>query len=204
MSRPPTRLASRIERASAAEGSYVSEAKDAGLAASWGTIAWRASGAAGPGAIRIATRTGNTAVPDDTWSDWSAPYQRAEGDAVTSPAARYLQWRAELKGQFAGSASPGQASVSIAYLQRNARPRVTEITVHPPGIVFQRPYPAGEPEIAGLGDVPGEARAPAFATPLGSTQQTPASGPALGRRMYQKGLQAFAWKAEDDNDDRME
>ncbi|HPW21709.1 MAG TPA: hypothetical protein PLE61_12955, partial [Vicinamibacterales bacterium] len=126
----PARIV-RIERASAAEGSYVSEAKDAGMAASWGTIAWRASGAAGPGAIRIATRTGNTAVPDDTWSDWSAPYQRAEGDAVTSPAARYLQWRVELKGQCAGSASPALASVSIAYLQRNARPRVTEITVHP-------------------------------------------------------------------------
>lgn len=193
----------RIERALAAEGSYVSEAKDAGMTASWGTIAWRASGA-GPGAIRIATRTGNTAVPDDTWSDWSAPYHQPEGDVVTSPAARYLQWRAELKGQPAGPASPALTSVSIAYLQRNARPRVTEITVHPPGIVFQRPYPAGEPDIAGLGDVPGEARAPAFATPLGSAQQTPASGPALGRRMYQKGLQAFAWKAEDDNDDRME
>jgi hypothetical protein len=28
--------------------------------------------------------------------------------------------------------------------------------------------------------------------------------PALGRRIYQKGLQTFVWKAEDDNDDRLQ
>ena len=28
--------------------------------------------------------------------------------------------------------------------------------------------------------------------------------PALGRRIYQKGLQTFVWKAEDDNDDKLQ
>ena len=30
------------------------------------------------------------------------------------------------------------------------------------------------------------------------------SAPALGRRIYQKGLQTFVWKAEDENDDRLQ
>jgi len=193
----------RVDRAPAPEGRYLSEAKDAGMAASWGTITWRTDGG-GPGLVQISTRSGNTAVPDDTWSEWSAPYRQSDGEPVTSPPARYLQWRAELKRQPAGQDGPVLVSLGVAYLQRNIRPRVIDITVHAPGVVFQRPYPAGEPEIAGLGDVPGESRAPAFSTPLGAAAQTPASGPVLGRRMYQKGLQAFAWRAEDDNDDRLE
>jgi hypothetical protein len=43
-----------------------------------------------------------------------------------------------------------------------------------------------------------------------NNQPPPAAGapppapPALGRRIYQKGLQTFVWKAEDDNDDRLQ
>jgi hypothetical protein len=89
--------------------------------------------------------------------------------------------------------SPYLTSVTAAYLPRNLRPRVTSITVHPPGTVFQRPFPV-DPEIAGFeGDLP-ERRA---ATAQGST----ASPPSLGRRAYQKGLLTIMWRAEDDNRD---
>jgi len=192
----------RVDAGLAADGQFLSDAKDAGTVAAWGTLTWRAVQAA-PGAVQISTRSGNTPVPDDTWSDWSGPYQRADGEPITSPPARYLQWKAVLRGQAAGTPGPALVSMSVSYLQRNLRPRVTAITVHPPGIVFQKPYPTGEAEIAGLGDVPPEARVPVFSAPLGGAAQSPSAGPPLGRRMYQKGLQAFAWKAEDDNDDRL-
>ena len=39
--------------------------------------------------------------------------------------------------------------------------------------------------------------------PLGVATTTASSGPALGRRIYQKGLQAFVWHAEDDNEDKL-
>lgn len=190
----------RVEAGRAADGQYLSEAKDAGTVAAWGTLSWQAA-QAGSGAVQISTRSGNTAVPDDTWSDWSGPYQRDDGEAVTSPPARYLQWRAVLRGQ--GGDGPVLISLSIAYLQRNLRPRVTAITVHPPGIVFQKPYPTGEADIAGLGDSAPEARVPVFSAPLGGATPPPSAGPTLGRRMYQKGLQALTWKAEDDNEDHL-
>ena len=192
----------RVDAGRAADGQYLSDAKDAGTVAVWGTLTWQAVQTA-PGAVRISTRSGNTPVPDDTWSEWAGPYERADGDAVKSPPARYLQWRSVLKSQAGDAPGPALVSMSIAYLQRNLRPRVTSITVYPPGIVFQKPYPTGEADIAGLGEVPTEARVPAFSAPLGAAAQSPSAGPPLGRRMYQKGLQAFTWKAEDDNDDRL-
>ena len=49
---------------------------------------------------------------------------------------------------------PLLTSVTAAYLPRNTRPRVSSITIHPPGTVFQRQFPI-DPEIAGFeGDTP--------------------------------------------------
>jgi len=83
----------------------------------------------------------------------------------------------------------------LAYLARNSRPVVTSITVHPPGVVFQKPYAQEDGAIAGLDEAVADARrAPGDTGP-------PVSTP--GRRMFQKGLQTFAWKAEDEDGDRL-
>ena len=144
--------------------------------------------------VEIFTRSGNTRTPDEAWSEWSAPYANAEGSPITSPKARYLQWRAVLTGT--GSAAPALTSVSSAYLPRNIRPQVVSITVHPPGVVFQKPFSSGETEIAGLDEDAQERRA-------GNQAAGGGGAPALGRRIFQKGLQTFAWKAEDDNNDEL-
>jgi hypothetical protein len=89
--------------------------------------------------------------------------------------------------------------VTAAYLQRNLRPQVRSVTVHPPGIVFQKPFSTGDPELAGFDDqsTPDRKLAAAASSPqsIGS--------PTLGRRTYQKGLQTLVWKAEDDNEDEL-
>lgn len=193
----------RIDDDVAPDGTYTSEAKDAGVVASWGTVTWRAAAAA-PDRVRIFTRSGNTPTPDDTWSDWAGPYDHQDGQPITSPPARYFQWKAALTRGPADQPAPALVSLTVAYLQRNLRPRVTAVTVQPPGIAFQKPYPTGEPEIAGMGDVPSESRMPVFSLPLGAGISTAGSGPALGRRMYQKGLRTLTWKAEDDNEDRLQ
>jgi len=177
----------RSERAS--KGTFESEIRDAGSAARWGSIRWRAGGM---GAIHISTRSGNTSRPDDTWSDWSAPYASADGSPITSPSARYLQWRAVLSGTDAG---PQLTSVTVAYLPRNTRPSVTSLIVHPPGVVFQRPFSSNDAEIAGFDG----AQSGQDPDPSGRED----SQPAVGRRMYRKGLQTLQWRAEDPNGDRL-
>jgi hypothetical protein len=177
----------------ATRGTYDSEVKDAKVVASWGSISWRAV-TPGGARVEIFTRAGNTKTPDDTWSDWSGPYGAAEGSPIGSPKARYLQWRAVLTG---GTATPMLTSVSAAYLQRNIRPRVESITVHPAGVAFQKPFSTGETEIAGYDEEPAERKLANQGA--GASAQTGA--PTLGRRIYQRGLQTLAWKAEDDNGD---
>jgi sugar lactone lactonase YvrE len=178
----------RLSAARAERGTYISDVRDAQTVAAWGTIRWRAQ-TPNRTRVELSTRSGNTRTPDETWSEWTPAYQNAEGSAISSPRARYLQWRAVLAG--AGGESPLLTSVSAAYLPRNMRPRVTAITVHPPGTVFQRPFPT-DPEIAGFdGEIPDRRNA------------SPGSAPTLGRRTYQKGLLTFVWRGEDDNRDEL-
>jgi sugar lactone lactonase YvrE len=180
----------RLAAQRAERGTYTSDVRDAQTVALWGTIKWEAVTPAGS-RLEISTRSGNTNTPDETWSDWSTTYTNNEGASITSPRARYLQWRATLtagKGD-----APLLTSVTAAYLPRNVRPRVTLITVHPPGTVFQRPFPI-DPEIAGFeGDLPGKR----------ATQAAGGSSPTMGRRVYEKGLMTFVWRAEDDNGDNL-
>ncbi|MDE3156122.1 MAG: hypothetical protein KGN76_13525 [Acidobacteriota bacterium] len=180
----------------AAKGTYQSDVRDAQMVATWGTISWRASLPTGS-QIAISTRTGNTQTPDETWSDWSAPYPDANGSQITSPKARYLQWRVTMTG----TPGPVLTSVTAAYLPRNLRPSVDSITVYPPGIVFQKPYAAGEPELAGFEGQTTPDRSLVVAA--ASTPQSPSNGPSLGRRAYEKGLQTLTWKASDPNDDNL-
>jgi sugar lactone lactonase YvrE len=183
----------RLSAERATRGTYESEPRDAQMVSTWGTLSWR--GVAAPGnQIEVFTRSGNTETPDETWSPWSTAYKSANGSSITSPKARYLQWRAVLTGKGDG---PVLTSITAAYLQRNIRPQVRSITAYPPGIVFQKPFSTGEPDLAGFDDQSTPDRKLASAALSG--QQ--GSSPALGRRTYEKGLQTLVWKADDENDD---
>ena len=182
----------RVSPERATRGTYDSDVRDAQMVSTWGTVSWHGSAAAGT-KIELYTRAGNTETPDDTWSVWSAAYANPLGSPITSPKARYLQWRAVLTGNGDG---PALTSVTAAYLQRNLRPQVRTITVHPAGIVFQKPFTTGDPELAGFDDQSTPERKLAAA----ASAQTGSSS-SLGRRTYQKGLQTLAWKADDENED---
>ena len=184
----------RLSDERASRGTYESEPRDAEMVATWGALSWR--GTPGNGQIELFTRSGNSETPDDTWSAWSAAYTAPNGSPITSPNARYLQWRAVLSGKGDG---PVLTSITAAYLQRNLRPDVQAVTVHPPGIVFQKPFTTGEPDLAGFDNQTTPERK---LTDAAMNAQAGAGGsPSLGRRTYQKGLQTLVWRAEDDNGD---
>lgn len=186
----PGRLV-RLRPGTTTAGTFDSDVRDAGSSARWGSIRWRARGTG----IAIRTRTGNTSRPDDTWSEWSDPYGEPAGSPIASPVARYIQWRAELRGARGAADAPELTSVTVAYLPRNLRPEVADITVLPPGVVFQRPFTSSEADIAGFDGTA------AAVEPDVQGQDSPQPGP--GRRMYRKGLQTIQWRAEDPNGDRL-
>ena len=180
----------RLAPDQAVTGAYLSTVRDAETVATWGTVRWRATTPVGT-AVELFTRTGNTEEPNETWSAWSEAYSDPTGSQVTSPKARYIQWKAQLSG---GDASPVLLSVTTAYLPRNLAPTITNVTVHRPGVVFQQPFSGTDPPIAGLGDG-AEPRA-TNENGNGENQQN-----TLGRRVFRKGLQTFAWTARDGNQD---
>jgi hypothetical protein len=107
----------RLEDAPGPGGWYESPVHDATTVARWGRIEWRGEG----GAIAVRTRSGNSQRPDATWSDWSEPL--AAPGPVASPNARYIQWKAELRG--AGELD----AMTVAYLPQNNPPAVKSVTV---------------------------------------------------------------------------
>jgi hypothetical protein len=116
----------RLGEGPGASGSYEAPVHDSGTASRWGSLSWRAESAAGSSMV-FRTRSGNSAKPDRTWSDWSEPLSNSTGSRVTSPNARYIQWKAELAGS--GGATPILNSVTLAYLPQNSPPVVKSINV---------------------------------------------------------------------------
>jgi hypothetical protein len=158
------------------EGTFESPVRDAKLTASWGRIWWR-----GTGAVEVQTRTGNGERPDATWSDWSAVYRNPEGNQISSPRARFIQWRATVRSSGAPSSVE---DVSVAYLPRNVAPEVLSITALPIGVGLQQmAQVVVDPNVESV---------------FGPVAQAPP------RRFYQRGARSFQWQAEDRNADTLE
>ena len=109
----------RLEAGPGSNGWFESPPHDSGTVARWGRLTWVGD----LKNIAFRTRAGNSARPDATWSDWSEPLNDPAKSLITSPNARYIQWRAE----FSGAASID--SVRIAYLPQNTPPTVRSVTV---------------------------------------------------------------------------
>ncbi len=106
---------------SGTSGLFQSTVHDAGRQARWGTIAWRAD-TPGGSAVTLQTRSGDVPRPDSSWSAWSAPYTQSNGQTVTSPPARFLQYQAQFTGT---GAVPKFSGASVYYLPRNQAPTVS-------------------------------------------------------------------------------
>jgi sugar lactone lactonase YvrE len=167
-----------------AEGRYESPVRDARFVADWGRVWWR-----GRGQVELQTRTGNTERPDATWSDWSAPYRDPSGAAITSPRARFIQWRAVLRGGTNGAEARVE-DVSVAYLPRNVAPEVLSIQTLPVGVALlpamQVPV---DPNVEAAGLDPSLVGIPTVIPP---------------RRVFQRGAVSLQWQAEDRNGDTLE
>jgi sugar lactone lactonase YvrE len=166
-----------------AEGTYESPVRDAKLTASWGRIWWR-----GSGNVELQTRSGNGERPDATWSEWSGSYRDPGGSPISSPRARFIQWRALLRST--GSGQTWMEDASLAYLPRNVAPEVLSITSLPIGVGLQQLAQVQvDPNVESSGLDPSLFGAVAVVPP---------------RRIFQRGARSFQWQAEDRNGDTLE
>jgi hypothetical protein len=181
------------------EGSYLSPAVDAESIADWGRLLWEADVPRGA-RLQVQVRSGNTSEPDDTWSAWiDASSGKAVGHAATEvPAARWFQARFSFRS--GNGDSPLLRRIELSYQPRNRPPRISAMSVEPPGLVWlrgptQSSFRAG-PVVA---DDP-VARRVAESLVRG---RRGGRNPAVIRKTYEAGARTFNWTAEDPDGDRL-
>lgn len=184
----------RLADSATADGSYESPVHDAGTVARWGQLSWRGE-RKGSAKLVFRTRSGNSARPDRTWSDWSSPLTDPKGANVSSPNARFVQWKAEFAGETVNS--PVVSGVTLAYLPQNNAPVVHSLNVN----TQLAPAPAsGKPQ-------QNQAAAGTYSitvTDTGETGPSTVSGtPAQTlNRGYTQQIQ-IVWQADDPDADRL-
>ena len=125
----------RLDEGFAATGTFTSSILDATQISLWGKFLLTAAIPEGT-SVSVQTRSGNVQDPERAnWSKWSVPRNLMPDDAVssltprevaiTSPPARFLQYRLTLTGT--GKATSVVDRVSLAYVVPNLRPVVTAI-----------------------------------------------------------------------------
>jgi hypothetical protein len=185
-------------------GVYESAVLDAGMVAQWGTIKWTISNPGAEAGIQVFTRTGNLRTPDRTWSDWEGPYRDPQGSQITGTPARFLQWKLafgpEARGDSLLSQSNAVDSVSVSYLQRNIAPKITEFTVHAPGVAFAK-YPQANSSGGVPPGGPDGAHANSLPKQIRELETTRVAAPL--RKGYIPGARSFSWKAMDENGDSL-
>ncbi len=168
----------RLRETAQDEGVFTSAVQDAkAVVEAWGRIVVE-----GTGEIFVQTRTGNTQTPGPLWSAWSAEMP-VPGGGITSPKARFLQWRLRLKK------GAEVRSVRAAYLPRNLPPTITSLTVLPVGVALQEAVvPPPDPNVMTAGLDP---------TQFGILVNQPP------RKVFQRGARTLQWQAEDKNGDTL-
>jgi len=182
----PTGL-SRVSADRRLEGEFVGPVWDARLVSAWGRIRWEASVPA-EGNLRFQSRSGNTAEPGASWSDWSPPYEKADGEQILSPKARYLQIRAMFKSTSVKT-GPTIDRVDVPFLPANAAPEIGRIELLEPNDVFLKP-PDMDESIWGL-----ERRLPEAAAKPDETRMM------VAKKVERQGFRTLLWSGADENGD---
>jgi len=178
----------RIEPEVAGEGSYESPVKDTKFISRWGVLAWRGEMPSGT-TLEFFTRSGNSERPDQTWSNWAGPYRGSDGNPVTSPSARYIQWKAVFHAS--GTSSPTLNDVTLSYLNQNLPPEIRSLNVSTAG---ERTSPAGSGS-SGL--------SAATAMSVGSQSSTSFGAMTSGGNPPGRIPVTLNWQADDPNNDQL-
>jgi hypothetical protein len=183
----------RLSAESERKGTFTSPALDAGQIARFGSMRWRGRMPRGAG-MRFSARSGMSASPDTTWSDWTAPGGGREVPLTDLAAGRYLQWKVELEA--AGSVSPELSEVTVSYRQANLPPTIKSLTVLGPGEIL---VPASF-------NPANQVFEPIHPNREGIFTTLDTGAPRADQRLktlWKRGFRSLRWEAEDPNEDEL-
>jgi sugar lactone lactonase YvrE len=170
------------------QGEYVSAVKDTSRTSRFG--AFRFEGDVPPGSrLEFSFRSGESGLPDSTWSDWSAFSPAAQTATIPVPPGRYLQWKVRMTSD--GEKLPVVRRVEAAYRNRNAAPVIESFVALGPSEVLARSASGGSNVF--------ETTAPDEKGIFTSLEESKSEPPP--RRLLRKSYRTLTWKASDaDND----
>jgi sugar lactone lactonase YvrE len=172
------------------QGEYVSAVKDTGRTSRFG--AFRFEGDVPDGSrVEFSFHSGESGLPDSTWSDWSAYAPGAQAAKITAPPGRYLQWKIRMNSD--GQKIPVVRRVEAAYRNRNAAPVVDSFIALGPAEVLARSASGGSNVF--------ETTAPDEKGIFTSLDESKAEPPP--RRLLRKGYRTLTWKATDPDSDTL-
>jgi len=164
------------------KGTYTSPVMDATQISRFGKVQLR--GSLPPGTtLNIATRSGNVKEPSEKgWSNWTKDVPAEEFLPITSPSARFLQYRLTFESKD-GSTTPVVDDVTVAYQIPNLPPQIKSVRL----TATAGAEPTG-------GGPPGIASYPAAA----------GGGENELRRVEHNPQQIITWEASDPNNDALQ
>lgn len=161
----------------ASKGTYTSPVMDATQISRFGKM--HLHGTLPPGtALTVATRSGNVKAPAEKgWSKWSAEVPAEEFLPITSPPARFLQYRITFTSRD-GAQTPVVEDVNVAYQVPNLPPQIKSVKI------TTAPEPGAAPSLS-----------PGAGNPSGENDL---------RRVESARRQLIAWEASDPNNDALQ
>ena len=177
----------RLGSQPAAEGIFETPPRDTTGVSRWGSLSWRGDVPDGS-SLEISTRSGNTYRPDASWSAWSGALADRDGSKVPSPPARFLQWRATLRGE------ARLDSVRVHYLPQNSAPVVKSLNIVPEAPKASGSGSAGSSDTTSSYSITVSASG-SSSPPQPTGGKAPATAPA--RKL------AVIWSAEDPDGDEL-
>lgn len=112
----------RLPMPSTSEGVFCSSVLDGSRQCEW--LSLSVSGALPEGTwVKVLTRGGNTALPDDDWAPWTEAYHDGTMYRVAPSRSRYFQYQLVLHSD-APPSLPTVSDVQVRYLPSNRKPKV--------------------------------------------------------------------------------
>ncbi len=171
-------------------GEYVSAVKDTGRTSRFGAFRFDADAPAGS-RLEFSFRSGESGLPDSTWSDWSPLAPAAQTSTIPAPPGRYLQWKIRMTSE--GDRLPVVRRVEAAYRNQNAAPVVESFVLLGPSEVLARSASGGSNVF--------ETTAPDEKGIFTSLDESKSEPPP--RRLLRKGYRTLTWKATDADSDTL-
>ena len=170
------------------KGDYVSAVKDTGRTSRFGAFRFDGDVPSGSRA-EFAFRSGESQIPDATWSAWSAWVAAGDVKTVAAPPGRYLQWKLRLSSD--GRTLPTIRRTEAAYRNRNSAPEVESVTAMAPAEVLARAA-SGNANVF-------ETQAPDEKGIFTGLEESKAEG--APRKLLRKGYRTLTWRASDRDGD---